>query len=215
VLEVLLAIATLDAVRRGADVAGTVGAIPVVVGVAIAGLAFAANRWAPGALALGRRRPTAALAAATAAAVAAVVAGAALENRFAERRYTALSEPYRLLDEAAPSGERIGIVGEGWGVYPLFGPRLGNDVAFVGEREDEMLRGYETRGEFADAVRDRGYDFVMVQEIATFDADLWRRPEYWLQRLGYRRVAEGSSLVFGSPIRLYARPGSSATETGA
>ncbi len=216
VLEVLLAIAVLDAVRRGADLPdGTVGAPSVVIGIAIVCLALVARRWGGALLGLGRRRPIAAAAVVTLALVAVVVGGAALENRYAERRYAGLSEPYRLVEETAPSGRRIGIVGEGWGAYPLFGPRLGNDVGFVGEREDEMLRGYTSREEFTAAVRDRDYELVLVQEIATLGADLWRRPEYWLQQLGYRRVAEGESLVFGSQIRLYARPGSAAAKAAA
>lgn len=213
VAEVLLAAAVLDAVRRATDLPGGHAGLPAVaVAIVAVGLAFAAVRWAPAGLALAKRRPGLAAAAGAAAALLALIAGAALEQRFETKRFEGLGEPYRVVDDLAPSGQRIGLVGEGWGAYPLFGPRLGNDVRFVGRREDEMLRGYERRGEFAADVREHDYDLVLVQEIATFDSSIPLRDERRLRDLGYTEIAAGSSIVNSAPARLYARPGSPLAE---
>ena len=205
IAEALVALAVLDAVRRAFDLPGGYAGRPAaLVAIFAVALAFAAVRWAPAVLSWARRHRGLALAAAAGAALVALVAGSALEQRFETKRFEGLSDPYQVVNDEAPTGQNIGLVGEGWGAYPLFGPRLGNDVRFVGRREQEMLRGYEDRGEFAADVREHDYDLVLVQEIATFDKSIPLRDEERLRDLGYVEIAAGPSIVNSAPARLYA-----------
>lgn len=158
-----------------------------------------------------------AVAGAAGALLAAVALGAALERRYAERRYAGLNEPIDLVNSGrVPEGARIGIVGDGFGNYPLFGPRLRNEVQYVGPRERGMLTSYREGPAFRAAVERGGFDYIVVQNIDTVDEGLPEWQEHWLEEAGWRLVAKGPhpNLGFaGIEMRLYA-PGPAGGEGG-
>jgi hypothetical protein len=190
-VEAVLAIGVLDAVVRGPDFTGSLSPSSL----AVAGVIVAAVI----AIGLGRRgvrerverlSPVVVAGAIVAVAAVLLVTGGALEDRYSSRRYggNPISE---FVNTEAPSGVRIGIVGEGRGNYPLFGPELRNEVSYIGPRVEERLVDYDTRREFECAVTRGGYELVMAQDYNLVHPRLPRRQERWLRDLGYRVVAAG------------------------
>jgi hypothetical protein len=201
-LEAGALLALLDALRRdnrvslGALAAGVLAAAVVLVAV-----------WLVRTRKLGRPAPArGALAAACMALV--VVGGARLqERRFNEHRYTTAEPTTRFVTLHAPSGHRVGVVGEGYIVYPMFGPRLGNDVAYVGPVEEGMLRTYHRKSSFVAALSRGRYDLVLVQGAGLVEPGLPALHERWLRQLGYSLVARGSQdWSFHQPVSLYRAP---------
>lgn len=141
----LLAIATLS----GALDAFELSAPKVIAGVLAAAV-----------LALLPRRVLAPVALAGAVLVVAVSA-----HRANEQGYGRFDPTLAWLERHAPSGHRVGLAGV-WSpggvspVLPAFGPRLGNQVAYVGEFREHMLRAYETEREFAAAAG--AFDLLIV-----------------------------------------------------
>ena len=195
-LEALALLFVLDALRRNLHV----GADALAAGaLALAVLAGAA--W----LVRARRVPGPALAGL--AAVAAVGLLYAQEQRFNDGRYDEAEPTAHWIDDNAPEDRRVGVVGEGFVVYPMFGPRLGNEVEYVGPREDGMLRTYRDRGRFDAAIEEGGYDLVLVQRAGFIDPGLPERQERWIRELGYEQVAEGNQFPAGAQtVGLYRRP---------
>jgi Dolichyl-phosphate-mannose-protein mannosyltransferase len=165
VLEALALVALTEGVRRGfgAD-AGDVIAAAALAGAAAAltWLALAGVRRLP------RRTCVAAGAGLSVLAAGALVAlGFARQEEYNDGRYTREDPVITWLVENAPKGHRIGLAGV-WGtattspVWPAFGERIGNEVAFVGPFVDGLLREYDSRAEWASAVRRGGYDLLVV-----------------------------------------------------
>lgn len=213
-VEVVLLIAIADGVQRSLDL--PLGAVSkawlLLVGAGLLVLGVL--------IVLGVRPrvgPRLALAGAAGALVACVLLGAALENRYAERRYADLNDPIDRINKGrVEEGARIGIVGDGFGNYPLFGPRLRNEVVYIGAREREMLTSYRDPEAFRAAVEAGDFDYVVVQNLDTVDEGLPERQERWLRELGWRPYAQGPhpNLGFaGIEMRMY-EPGAAA-EIGA
>ena len=205
VLEVLLLAATADGIRRISEAHGTdARGVPLVATVLLAvAVATAAVLW--------RRQgwtiPRQAFAYAAVAGVLSLVAvGYVLEHRYYQQRYAGATAPFDYVDAFAPSGARIGIVGEGWDNYPLFGPRFGNHVAAIAHREDGMLRSYRSKRAFDQAVRAGGYQLVWSQDIDLVHPGLPPRQDGWLRRLGFRVVASGGTT--DAQVHLFAARGS-------
>jgi hypothetical protein len=185
--------------------------------VAAAGLALAATG---GAIWIARTRPwpgrswRSPLAAAVGACSVLVVAGGlyAHERRFEHRRYAGSEGVGRWIGTHAPSGHRVGVVGEGFVVHPLFGPRLRNHVEYVGPVRQGLLRVYAHRGELERALRRGRYDFVLVvdvKHIGPIEPALADRQKRWLRGMGYRLVAAGrQDTAYHTPEYLFAAPGS-------
>jgi hypothetical protein len=84
-------------------------------------------------------------------------------------------------------------------VLPAFGPRLGNEVSYVGEFVRGLLHEYESRGRWAAALRRGGYDLLLVGRGgyssacpvpgARSDDDAFARAE------GFPKLAEGERLT--------------------
>lgn len=132
------------------------------IALAAALVALREIRWRPGAA--GRSASTAAVVGVAGIVVA--TAGYQVQESFNERRFLGL-EPtlHALLTQTAP-GADIGVVGR-WGpalapVYPAFGPRLENDVTYVGPVVDGMLADYVSPEEFTGELRAEGYDYLLV-----------------------------------------------------
>jgi hypothetical protein len=203
-LELLALAGLVDAVRRNPSVPPSAVAVGVVAVAAGATLAILVARQ--------RARETLwrsprAFAAAAASVVLLFVALVVQERRFNDDRYARAEAPTRWVNAHAPAGRRIGIVGEGGGAYSMFGPRLGNEVEYVGPVVEGTLRTYDRRPGFEDALRRGRYDFVLVHAVGLVQPTLHVRQERWLRGLGYELVASGvQATAVPQPVRLYRAP---------
>ena len=202
VAEAVLLLALLDGVRRTANVSATA--------LVAAALVVAAALWALERFELGHvpslRTPGMAAALACAALVS-VAALAIQERRFNGHRYTDSEGTASYVTRHAPAGHRIGVAGEGFIVYPMFGPRLRNHVEYVGPRIKGMLRAYRRPGEFKAALARGHYDLVLLQGADFVERGLTRLQARWLGQMGYRVVATGvQRYASGETVRLYRAP---------
>jgi hypothetical protein len=172
-----------------------------VVGAAFLAAAVAAVagwvRWRPRWRGVPRDRALAAGAAAAALAFAVVaIAGYAVQRSFNDRRYRGLEPPLAWV--RAGTHHRVGLAGL-WdvnGIYPVlpaFGPRLANQVAFVGPFERGMLTQFRSRTPFVDALRRGRYDLLVIGRAEL--AGTPRGEEAWARAAGYREVARSPRLV--------------------
>jgi hypothetical protein len=121
------------------------------------------------------------------------------QRHFNDHRYAGAEPAIDSLLARAPSGERIGITGV-WDdaglspVLPAFGPRLGNEVAYVGREDGGFLRRYRDQASFAAALRRGGYDLLIVG-LGRPPA-IPRVPEArWAREAGFRIVARSGRLA--------------------
>lgn len=138
-----------------------------------------------------------------------LVVGRVTEERVLAHRYGGLEPTIAWIEDHAPAGKRIGLAGV-WSVHGLspgfapFGPRLGNQVIYVGPWEEDLLREYVRPGPFQSAVRTGHYDLVLIGRGQP------PRPrvseEDWVQAIGFRLVAASDRLaLYQAPAP--ARPG--------
>ena len=184
---------TVDALSRAFPLRWTLAAVlSLVVFAVLVGLA-AGRRWQPVAAGLREHRAVVGLAL-----LALVVAGAfAVRRAYDDSAYRADATVAWVLDHA-PAGHRIGLAGL-WSnglapIYPVFGPRLGNRVAFVGPFVRHMLQQYSSAGQFANATRAGRYDLLIVgrgfpQPQPTVVSEAWARAA------GYREVTQSARLA--------------------
>lgn len=202
-LEAVALLAVLDGIRRSAELPlggiGTTAVVAALALVAAMAAAFAAGRRWPGR----RLGPAVGLAVV----IAALPLGALVEDRYAERRYAGFGPVFDRVNQAEDPPLRIGVVGDGFGIYPMFGPRLENRVEAVGRRVAGMLQPYQRRGPFEKAVAGADYDLVLVLELGTLDPSEPARQRGWLTGLGFQPVAAGRNPGNGTPLALYAPPG--------
>lgn len=205
-LELAALAAVVDGIRRAPDVP-LESALQVAAVLAVAaGLAWLAYATRPQAPSPGRERllapGKARLATAAAAAVAVVailaVAGRAVQERFARDEYGSFDPTIGWIYDNAPTGHRIGLAGI-WSVngispaFPAFGPRMRNEVVYVGPWEDGLLREYERRDPFVAALRRGRYDLLLV---GRGQPPLGTVPEErWARSARFRRVAESERLA--------------------
>jgi hypothetical protein len=96
-----------------------------------------------------------------------VLAGHLLQQGFNERRYVGYDATLDWVIAYAPAGHRIGVAGDANDVgvqpnLPLFGPRLGNHVVYVGRHVRGILRRYDSPSAFVGGVRRGRYDLVLI-----------------------------------------------------
>jgi hypothetical protein len=135
-------------------------------------------------------------------AAAALAVGEREQRRFNAQRYASIDPAVDWVKANAPAGHRIGVAGIGFApVYTLFGPRLGNRVAYVGRDVRGILRPYSDRRQLGRALRAGGYDLVLVRHYLTSEPNLsyrpasfWSRQPAWVQAAGYEPVVVGRSL---------------------
>jgi 4-amino-4-deoxy-L-arabinose transferase-like glycosyltransferase len=146
---------------------------------------------------------------AIAAAALAVLAAAAFarweQSAYAGRDYSIHDPAFAWISENARPGTRIGIAGgaslEGVSpILPAFGPRLRNEVTYVGPFVDDLLLDYEQRDEFVSALRREETELLIVGRGLIPKPEV--RQERWARSAGYRLVTESSRLA------LYAAPAS-------
>ncbi|HEX6116170.1 MAG TPA: phospholipid carrier-dependent glycosyltransferase [Solirubrobacterales bacterium] len=197
VLAGLAALAVIDAVTRISD--DTVSLISIDAGNWLGGLALAALAalawlaWRSLSRAGDRRLVAAALVLVVGVAA---VAGYGMQKRFHGNRYLG-ADPAVDAILADGSEPRVGLAGV-WDngispVLPAFGPRLENEVAYLGPDVDGFLRRYPTRDEFVARVEEDGYEYVLVGH------GIPRRPmlreERWARSAGFEEVASSDRLT--------------------
>jgi hypothetical protein len=202
-VELLLAIAALASMSEayGPLRGGTLVKTAVALGV-LAGAAVVAWRvW--------RKRPPGVrrvLAVGAAGVVAIGIVGYAnrSENRFNLQRYTTFDRAMRASQDLSSNGSLdVGLAGL-WStlgvspVWPSFGPRARNHVEYVGFDNDGWLNAYDRPGQFISAVREAGYDLLVVGRGRTPRPRV--REEAWARAAGYVEVARSDRLI------LYASP---------
>jgi hypothetical protein len=208
VIALVSGIAVADGLRRGFDVsAGSVAKAAVAlaaVGVAGWGARLAASRWES------RARITAAAVAGAVAAAAVVAVGYSRQRDFMRTRYADGDPAIAYFARNAPGGHKVGIAGvfntQGRSpVLPSFGPRLRNEVSYVGHFVRSQLREYETAGAFRAAVARGGYDLLVIGKgsyegcrVPGAATDERR----WANEAGYKRVAESDrAALYRVPAR--------------
>ena len=203
-LEAVALVAVCDAVNKNADVSARSFAAAVLVLAAFAGALLLARRRGIGTESLRPSRAGVALACVGALGLAGLFLQ---ERRYDGNRLAETEETGRWVDANAPSGQRVGVVGEGFVVLPMFGPRLDNEVEYVGPTADGMLRTHRTKIELRSALARGRYDLVLLQDSGLVEPRIPDRHERWIRELGYRLVARGElENSFGQPVRLYRAP---------
>lgn len=138
--------------------------------------------------------------------VGATVGGYQLQQRFNVNRYRGIDPTVDWIIERADSGQRIGIAGlwtdQGISpVLPAFGPRLDNDVAYVGHFVNGMLRQYPDQRDFVAALHRGGYDYLVV--------GLGRPPQPEVREERWARVAGFEPVVRSERLALFRGPSAS------
>ncbi|HVL95883.1 MAG TPA: glycosyltransferase family 39 protein [Solirubrobacteraceae bacterium] len=178
----LLALGVLD---------GLLGAFDLPAGKVLLGLVLALAALAAARALAHRPRPAAA------AVVAGLVLVVAVSAQRANRHgYAPLDPVLAHVEREAPAGRTIGLAGvwspEGVSpVLPAFGPRLGNEVAYVGAFRDGMLRGPADAAAFARLAR--RFDLLIVGRGAPPREDV--RELDWARRAGFEVVTASPRLV--------------------
>jgi hypothetical protein len=149
------------------------------------------------------KRPSPRLAVVVVALILVAAGGDLVQHRFNENRYRGNDPTVDWLLDHAAGGQSIGLAGD-WTVngispiYPAFGPRLENHVAYVGHFERGMLRRYGSRTAFLDALRKRRYDYVVVGRGIPPKPRV--KQERWAWAAGYRPVVTSERLaLYRSP----------------
>lgn len=210
--------------RLGVEVAalvaiavGTRRAFPEVPASEIVLVAVALGALAGGVLAIRRlaaRVPRtvqriAVAACALVAAAGCVGAGYAVEERFNQHRYRDIDATFDVVQRDGSPPRRIALAGnwsQGVGPpFPMFGPRLRNEVEFAGPWQREMLRSYRDARSFAAAVRRGAYDLLVVGR--GFLAAPGRPPALEIAEEGWARAAGLVQVAQSDTLTLYrARP---------
>jgi hypothetical protein len=205
-IALALLIMTLDGVRR--TLLSGPGHVRVGTGTLVVGLsvvlvatlaaAVVTPRLAPAIRRRGSRTSLAAAALAVLGIVAAGVAGRHVERVFDDAPYLGGDRVVAWLTTRTPAGHRVGLVGI-WDVNgpapvrPAFGPRLRNDVAYVGPFVRGLLRRYSTAEDLLAALRRGRYDLVVVGRGVPPRPEA--REEPWLRRAGFREVSTSTRLA--------------------
>lgn len=203
------ALAVGDGLRRGFD---PVGLHDLLVGAVVVGVTTAAAILLRQALPETSASPTGGTARRTlrvtalAAIGVGVFAGLAgggyeVQRRFADNRYRGVEAPLAWVRDARE--RRVALAGQ-WSVdglypvFPAFGPRLVNTVAFVGPVREDMLVEYTNRADFARALRKGDYDLLLVG-TATLPGIPRGDFETWARAAGYAPVARSPRLILLAP----------------
>jgi hypothetical protein len=125
-------------------------------------------------------------------------AGVWAQSRFRYTPYANRDETVAWLLRHAPSGQTVGLAGV-WAdglspVFPAFGPRLGNRVAYVGPFVRHMLQQYTTERSFDTALALGGYRWLFIG-LGYPDPRPSVPAEAWARAAGYEPVARSTRLV--------------------
>lgn len=200
---VVAALAALVAIADGlrlSEVPPASGFLRAAAALAVAAGAFWGFRRVSGRVRGLERSPRTAVAMGSLAvlAVAVALAGYVDQRRFNDVRYRGTDPTVDWMLANAPADRKVGLAGT-WTdtgvvpVFPAFGPRLENEVEYVGMRTDELLREYETQRQFVAAL-DRGdYDLLVIGRGRPPEPQV--EEELWARSAGYEQVAESERLA--------------------
>jgi hypothetical protein len=205
VADVLLFAAVLVAVPAELSLNAKGVAVALLI---LAVLALAAWRGPRALRALaGRRLRPPALVAGLLAVATLVLAGHAYQRQYNDARYASQSPIVGWIEQRAPSGHRVGIAGY-WPVafvpiYGTFGPRIGNDVRYVGPVVDGQVRFFHASAPFRRALRRGRYDLLVLGRLEAPDFDhprqqrtLRQPPEArWARAEGFREVVRDDTYI--------------------
>jgi len=135
-------------------------------------------------------------------------AGYEHQRRYGQSRFADRSAIVDHVMDRARSGSRIGVAGY-WSsqafvpIYALFGPRLGNDVEYIGPTVDHQVRVYGDPAGFREAVKENRYDLLAIGLLEEPDFEDLRPqqpldtpPEArWARGAGYVEVARDGAFV--------------------
>lgn len=194
-LELAALAGVIDAIRRGMGVSGSAVAEAVGVVALVAGAYLARRRLAGWWRAMARPRQIAAAAGSLAVIVLVAAALARLDQRrFDKHPYAGFDPTFAWVDAHAASHRRIGVTGV-WNTnglpptLPMFGPRLGNEVAYVGQRVRHSVHLPASAKSFYAELRTGRYELL---EIGLQDTD---HTDLWAAAAGYRLVARSDRLA--------------------
>jgi hypothetical protein len=200
-LEAIALAAVLDGLRRSYAVADE----RPLVGLAVVGLAAGA---VVGARGLFPRLEAAWRPVAAGAAAVVIVAGLAAvgrrdQVRFDAARYRGVDATFDWIDAHVPRDHRVALAGN-WAQsvgppFPVFGPRLRNEVAYNGPWVDDMLQYYARPGPFVAALRRGRYDLLVVgRGFLAAPGNPPRRDvleERWARAAGFPVLARSDALT--------------------
>ncbi len=196
VLELAALIGIADGIRRAPGLRPTPALIAIAVAATVAGVVVLTWRSA-GAR---RRLRTAPGAACVIAATLAIVlfAGFFDQRSYQRAGYGRYDPVFAWVEQHAPTGARIALTGNatsGLGdVLPLFGPRLGNVVVYVGDHVRHSVELPSSERSFALELR-RGRFGLLVIGLGDAGSTV-----AWAERAGYRPVVRSSNLeLFAAP----------------
>jgi hypothetical protein len=130
------------------------------------------------------------------------------QERYNDRRFSGVTPIVDWLQANAPAGRRIGLAGH-WRpeafrpTYALFGPRLENDVEYVGPIVRDQVRLYNDARPFRAALRRGEFDLLLVGRFSEPDFETFRLqrilpfpPEArWAEPAGFSEVARDGDFV--------------------
>jgi Dolichyl-phosphate-mannose-protein mannosyltransferase len=184
-----------DSGRVGASVDRNDWLAALALAAALAILVWAVPRaWSR--LAPRRRRPALAFAACLML-VAVAIAGYETQKRFNGVRYIDQDPTVDHILRGVPEGQRVGLAGT-WDngippVLPAFGPRLDNEVAYVGWNDGDFLRRFGDRASFVASLREGAYDYLFVGHGIVPEPSL--REERWAKAAGFDEVVRSERLT--------------------
>jgi hypothetical protein len=184
-LEAALAAGALLGAHQGYEVRGIRDIVLAAVGLA----ALAAAAWVLWRL---RERRVVLAAAALAALLAGLAAANRMQDRINDGRYRNIDPGVDAMLSAAPSGKRIALASD-WSVgglspiWPAFGTRIDNEVAFVGHFVRGFLTPYGTEADFQAALRRGHYDVLVVGR--GFYPPQNTREQRWATDAGWRTIS--------------------------
>ena len=205
-------VGTIDALRVGPVNRPAVAWVCLLLGLAVAAAYALAGE--PELRRPSLRRPSSAALAAAAGAVIVLgaLAGQVLQEAFNDDRYVGSDEAIDYVIEHSDEGRTVGLAGF-WNlagvvpIYPSFGPRLENEVEFVGERvDDALLRRFNSRASFLERLQELDPDLLVVGRDVPgeFDPDRGRAAPpaaelVWARGAGYGEVARSDRFVVLQP----------------
>lgn len=211
VLELVAFAGVLQGLRRGFAVDRML-VLQMAVGLAVlAALGWGVARTVRGAE--GSRRTVLAALTAVVVLLAGVAVGHARQRDFNSGRYASTGD--EALDWVTANAKRdrkIGLAGH-WDVrslspvWPAFGPRIENEVEYVGPTIDGQLRDYPSARAFAAALRERGFELLLVgRRDARAMPSLETKLDRWARQAGWELVARGNEAsLYAPPARSRSR----------
>lgn len=199
-LELAALAAVADGIRRDTPVSGSSVVYGLLVAVVLALLVLAGARWRQ---ARDRGRMTVPALAAAAVGILVILAlGRVDQAQFDHHTYASFDPVFAWLDGHAPDAQRIAYVGSTSDTpglspaLPLFGPRLGNRVVYIGHPVAHSVELPQSEQEFGQQLARGRYGLLVIGLPVSGGTDAWAR------RLHFRQLARSWR------IALYALPGS-------